>query len=142
MKIFKKWWLWLIIIFLLSGFFLKTGLSIATEMELNCTKYNVHVCRCGGLVYDFGKECLGIRYSCEIYLDGCGESPRPLSNKEINAKLKSGELECGSNVTCSALGYTCELPNVPTCLEKGGLWPAGIEHKYSSCGCFDPNKEY
>jgi len=75
MKIFKKWWLWLIIILLLAGFFIKVGISIATKMELNCNKYDVNVCRCGGLIYDSGKECLGIRYSCEMYLDACVTFP-------------------------------------------------------------------
>ena len=84
MKFLKSWWLWLILFLLLSGFFLKTGLSVTTEMELNCSKYDVQVCRCGGLIYDFGKECLGVRYSCEMYLDGCvTDPPIMLEGKEV-----------------------------------------------------------
>ena len=66
-----------------------------------------------------------------------------LSNIEINERLKTGELECNTSITCANLGFICDKEvERPTCLEKGSLWPAGIQHEYSSCGCFDPNKEY
>ncbi|MBT6691030.1 hypothetical protein HOB10_01700 [Candidatus Parcubacteria bacterium] len=67
----------------------------------------------------------------------------PFSNFEINEQLRKGELECNISISCRDLGFICPGEvDKPACLEKGTLWPAGIEHEYSQCACFDPNKEY
>jgi hypothetical protein len=79
-----------------------------------------------------------------LFVSGCSLVSKPLTNEEINSKLKNGDLTCNTGDDCEKLGYKCiGNDKQPVCVNAGDINVTnGEPYEYSACFCLNPKFEY